>query len=223
MDIQYLVHFGYLVMLAGFLARDMLQLRSFLFVAQVCVSAYAWIRGVHEIAVWNGIFAAINAAWTAKLILQRRAVRLPDELVDLHERYFSALTAPELMRFWKLGTRWTVIDEALTREGQRPEWLYFILQGEAVIRQRGRDIVKLGAGSFIAEMSLLTGEPATADAANLGRTLVMRWPVQQLLDIRARNPAFWGKIQSVLGRDLVAKIQRSASPLPDVPVAPLIA
>lgn len=57
-------------------------------------------------------------------------------------------------------------------------------------------------------MSLLTGKPANADVVTLGQAHVMRWPIEELEAIRQRDPAVWTRIQSVIGQDVVAKIQR---------------
>jgi CRP-like cAMP-binding protein len=57
-------------------------------------------------------------------------------------------------------------------------------------------------------MSLLTGEMANADVDAMGDVEVIRWPTKDLRDVRQRNPSLWTKIQSVIGHDLVEKIQR---------------
>jgi len=58
-------------------------------------------------------------------------------------------------------------------------------------------------------MSLLTGEPATADvvADELARAMV--WPAKELRAIRGSDARLWTKIQSVIGHDLVEKIKAS--------------
>jgi hypothetical protein len=57
-------------------------------------------------------------------------------------------------------------------------------------------------------MSLLTGETANADVDAIDSVDVMRWQTRDLRDLRQRNPSLWAKIQSVIGHDLVEKIQR---------------
>ena len=70
------------------------------------------------------------------------------------------------------------------------------------------DVAELPAGYFVAEMSLLTGEPANADVTAVGPVDVVRWSTSELRELRQRNPALWTKIQSVIGHDLVEKIRR---------------
>lgn len=215
MLVHNLVHLGYALMLCALLARDVLWLRIFLAVGQANLSLYSYFRGIDSIAAWNALFVVINSAWIARILHERRAVQLPAELAELHRRYFVALSAGELLRVWGWGERCTLSDAVLTRHGEPVPALYFLLRGVVVVRQGGHEVTRLGAGDFVAEMGLLTGAAASADAQTAGAAELMRWPAARLQQVRARDPALWSKIQSVLGRDLVAKIQRASA----VPVA----
>lgn len=211
----YLVHIGYSLMLLALLARDVLWLRLLLVAAQTNLSLYSWFRGIDSIAAWNAVFVVINALWVLRILRERRAVQLPPELAQLRERHFLALEPPDFLRLWRMAERQQLNDATLTRRGEAPPALYFLLSGAVAVRQDGRELTRLGAGDFVAEMSLLTGAPATADAVALGEVELMRWPAPALLQLRGRNAALWSRIQSVLGHDLVAKIQRaSAAPMP---------
>ncbi len=63
----------------------------------------------------------------------------------------------------------------LTREGQRGREFFVIVEGEVVVRRKGRKIATSGAGDFIGEMSLVTGRPrnATVTTATRVRLLVI--------------------------------------------------
>jgi CRP-like cAMP-binding protein len=209
--IQYLVHVGYLLQLFALLARDILWLRGLLIAAQSLLALYAWRMGLWPYVFWNGLFVSINAIWVARLLSERRAVRVPDELKQIHEAHFAALTPPEFLRIWQSGTRISARDVQLVRENSKPDALYFLLSGEAVVRHGERQLAHLAAGNFIGEMSLLTGERTTADVVALGAIEYMSWPAEALARVRGRNPVLWAKIQSVLGHDLVEKIKRTAA------------
>lgn len=215
---QYIVHLGYLLQLFALLARDVLWLRGILVVAQSVLAFYAWTQGLWPYVFWNLLFVAINTYWVSLLLRERRAVKIPGDLKTIHEKHFTALSPPEFLRLWQTGVRKSGTDLTLIRQGTQPEALYFLLEGEAVVRQDGRKVAHLGVGSFIGEMSLLTGEVCTADVAALGRIEFIAWPAQQLAQLRGRNPMLWSKVQSVLGHDLVEKIKRSVAPAPLDPV-----
>lgn len=210
-----LVHFGYTLQLAALLARDVLWLRGILIVAQGVLACYAYLRGPEFLpyVFWNALFVGINAFWVVRLLRERAEVKLPDELLPIYVRSFAALSQPEFLRLWREGERCAAADgQQLVREGARAEALYFLLSGTVSVRERERELTRLAAGSFVAEMSLLTGESTTADVYAAGNVEYMAWPVAKLDRLRARNPMLWTKIQSALGHDLVEKIKRAAVP-----------
>jgi len=215
----YLVHIGYSLMLLALLARDVLWLRGLLVVAQANLCLYSYFRGIESIAAWNAVFVLINTVWVIRILRERRAVLLPPELEQIRLRHFLALDPPDFLRLWRMGQRQTLSDAPLTSQGEAVPALYFLLRGTVAVRQAGREVVRLGAGDFVAEMSLLTGAPATADAQAGTEVELMRWPVDALRQLRARNAALWTRIQSVLGHDLVAKIQRASAVAPAAALA----
>ena len=99
----------------------------------------------------------------------------------------------------------------LVHEGEMPSALYFLLRGEARVHRGATELTRLGAGNFIAEMSLLTGERTSADVSVIGEAELRCWPAARLQQVRSRDPALWSRVQSVQGHDLVEKIRRSAS------------
>jgi len=206
----YLVHFGYVLQLFALLARDVLWLRGILVAAQSVLAFYAWLQGFWPYVFWNLLFVAINLWWVVRLLRERAAVRLPEELRELYEKHFAALAPPEFLRLWREGKRVTVQDRQMVREGTRPDALYFLLSGQVAVRHQSREFTRLGPGDFVAEMSLLTGERTTADVVALGEVEYMAWPTAALERLRGRNPMLWSKVQSVLGHDLVEKIRRAA-------------
>jgi len=204
----YLIHVGYIITLAAMLARDILLLRSLLIAAQVIVATYAFSMGVWPIAIWNSLFCVINVVWVILILRDRRAVALPADLVPIYERRFTPMTPREFLRWWETGRRETVRDQRLASAGQRPDSLYFLVEGQARVSRAGVPIADLPAGFFVAEMSLITGQPANADVDAVGDVEVIRWSAREVRALRERSPALWTKIQSVLGYDLVEKIRR---------------
>jgi hypothetical protein len=203
----YLVNFGYILMLCAFLARDVLWLRLLLTIAQTLVVIYAFQNGVPLIAAWNLLFASINGIWVLVILRDRRTVTIPPDLAGTYTRHFAALTPQEFLRIWNQGRREVVVGQPLARDGEHPESLYFLTAGTARVSRQGTPITDLPAGHFVAEMSLLTGQPANADVDALGEVEAVRWTVEELTAIRQRNPVLWTKIQSVIGHDIVRKLQ----------------
>lgn len=203
-----LVNLGYVLMLFAFLARDVLLLRSLAVIAQLIVTAYTYSLGVYLVSSWNLLFACINIVWVVLILRERRSVRVPDELEALYARHFSALSPREFLRWWNLGRDETLQNERLTTNGQRPGGLYFLIDGAVRISRDSQTVTELPSGHFVAEMSMITGEPANADVDAVGRINVRQWAEHDLRTIREREPSLWIKIQSVIGLDLVSKIRR---------------
>jgi hypothetical protein len=198
---------AYAMMLLAFVMRDVLRLRAMLVVAQAIVVFYTWHNGVYLTASWNAVFVLINAAMAAQILRARRAVRVPPSLRPLYDRHFAALSPREFLRWWASGERETLANQPLTRAGATPDWLYFLLKGTVLVRRGADTVLELPAGHFVAEMSMLTGQPANADVDAAGAVEVMRWPRALLDGIRADRPAAWVRIQSVIGLDLIHKIR----------------
>ena len=206
--LPYLVHFGYALMLCGFLARDILILRSVLVAGQAVVAIYAVQIGVVPVAGWNTLFAAINSVWVVLILRERWLVQIPLEWQPIHRAHFAAMTPAEFLKWWRLGRKDGLRDGRLTREGAHPASLYFILDGTVRVRRGDTTITQLPPGFFVGEMSLITGHPANADAEAIGEVHVQQWPRAELDELRTRDVALWTKVQSALGADLVEKIQR---------------
>ena len=214
--LAYFVHVGYALMLGAFVARDVLLLRSMLVVAQAIVTGYALSVGVLAIAAWNSLFAAVNLVWAVKIVRDRRRVEVPTELKELYEQHFTALGSRDFLRWWSLGVGNVLKDQQLTWNGRRPDALFFLLDGRVRVSRDAATVTELPAGFFVSEMSLLTGQPANADVHAIGRIEVRQWATSDLDVIRSREPAFWIRIQSAIGLDLVRKVRRGEDPLAGV-------
>lgn len=68
--------------------------------------------------------------------------------------------------------------QRVLRKGLSGTGVYVILEGEAVVSRDGVEIARLGRGDFFGEVSVLTGDPPSADvvAASLLRCLVIPRP-----------------------------------------------
>lgn len=205
-----LVHLGYVLMLVALLARDILWLRALLVGAQANLGLYAWTQGLGGMMFWNALFVLINAVWVLRILRQRRAVRLPPALEPVHRRYFAALSSQEFLAFWEAGSGRRAQGQRLVEQGVHAAELIFLNVGEACVMAGDKAVARLPAGSFIGEMSLLTGAPTSAAVDAVGEVELHCWPAAWLQQVRLRQPALWSKLQSVLGHDLIEKLKRTA-------------
>lgn len=95
---------------------------------------------------------------------------------------FSDLSHPELeAAAHTFAEAWFAKDQRVLRQGFSGTGFHLIVEGEAVVRIDGKDVVKLGRGDYFGEISILLGEPPTADIVALGplHCLVLPGPAVQ--------------------------------------------
>jgi len=96
---------------------------------------------------------------------------------------FSDLSHPELeAAAHTFSEEWFAKDQRILRQGFTGSGFYVIAEGEAMVRLDGRDVTRLARGDFFGEISILLGEPPTADVVALGplRCLVLAGPATQV-------------------------------------------
>ena len=92
--------------------------------------------------------------------------------------------------------------ERVLRRGLSGGNFYVILEGDAVVEDRGQEVARLGRGEFFGELSALTGEPPAADvvAATTLRCLVI--PAAQLERLLLDRPQFMLRLLRIEARRL---------------------
>lgn len=159
-----LLNLGYGLMFIALAIHEILWLRCTLTFAQVTLFIYnIFVSNNYNIAFWMCLFVIVNTIQIVRIINERRPRFIPEELIDLYDGIFSELTSKEFLYFWNMGTLKEVTDEYFIRSGQTQENLLLVLDGIACVEFDGKKIAILDRGSFIAEISFLTGEPASAD------------------------------------------------------------
>ena len=209
MDLHFIVlNISYILVTIGLLVRDMLLLRSMITISELLIIGWALTVGNHVIAGWNAVFLVINLFQIVRLIIERMPVKLPEELKDIYLNVFNELKEREFLYFWNTGKTICVTDEFLCRENQHQDELMLILDGQVSVRKNGNEIAKLKRGSFVAEMSFMTGEPSSADVVNSEKTRCIVWSKEKLKHLQQLNQDLLMKLQVTLGKDLTYKLQK---------------
>lgn len=135
---------------------------------------------------------------------------MTDELVDLMATMalFVDLDRPQLEsaahRFEE-----EVIPEGqrILRQGFAGSNFYVILDGEAAVRVDGRDLASLGRGDFLGEISVLLGEPPSADVVSLRQIRALVLPGPELREFLIAHPTVMFRMLQAEARRLRATIQ----------------
>ena len=120
---------------------------------------------------------------------------------------FSALTEDEVTALApRLLTAPFAKGELLTRQGAVAHWLYVLVDGEAEVHVGNaegslrRAVARLGAGSVMGEMSLLTGEPRSATVVAVTDMLCYRLDREAFKDILSSRPEIADGISRLLAK-----------------------
>ena len=206
-----ILNLGYALTFIALAIREVLWLRVTLTAAQICLFTYHYTYADNQSAAfWTAIFVIVNSVNIVKILLERRPKIIPDEIRDLYEGIFSNLTTREFLYFWNMGTIRSVTDDYFIRSGETQNNLLLVLSGQADVEVNKNPIAHLNRGAFIAEISFLTGEQASADVHANGEVIFISWRSERLKKMRHENPNFWMKLQHSLSEDLIKKIKPQA-------------
>ena len=114
-------------------------------------------------AVWMGLLLGACLTLLARNLYETRHVRFtPEErrMLDSLVAGVSESRARHLIDqgMWLAGKE----GDVLTREGERVDHLYFLAEGEARVMSQGRQVGTCRPGDLIGELTVLTGDTASA-------------------------------------------------------------
>ena len=207
---NYIQHLGYLFTFLALSIKDVLWLRIMLALAQVLLGVYQLSENQLEIVFWNAIFTIVNIYHIIRIINDRKIIYIPKEIKDIYENIFNDFTTKEFMNFWNLGTYKISANSLLIKEGEKQKNLYLILSGDVNVKRHNEILNKLGRGKFIAEMSLITNEPASADIYSVKEIKYISWNQDELRHLQDSNKNLWIKLHNILSKDLIEKIKTTS-------------
>lgn len=203
------VHLGHILMLVALSVHEIFWLRSILLGGQASLATFAILTGNRAAAFWHLLFFTINGIQVCRILRARRAVMIPADLQDLYAQVEALMSPKDFLDFWRMGSIHDIADNTIVRKGERQTNLLLILSGQVNVIRDGHLVARMERGSFVAEMSFLTGEPATADVNAQESVTYIAWGQESLRQLQQTNPQLLLKIQGVLGKDLITKIHQA--------------
>ena len=200
-------HLGFIFTFLALSVRDMLRLRIILAIAQILAGVYQVMIGRYDVVIWNAVFTIVNIYHIVRIINERKVVFIPEEIKDIYENIFGDFTTKEFMNFWNLGNYKNSSNSLIIKEGEKQNNLLLILDGDVTVKRENQILNKLGRGKFIAEMSLITNEPATANIYSNKNVRYISWNQDELKHFQVSNKDLWIKLHNILSKDLIQKIK----------------
>jgi hypothetical protein len=158
-----LLHLGFLL-----LALAVLVKRSAAARALVGGAALAWLiraaaAGDIVGAIWSGLIAGLALVRVGRRLWRDNAVRFTPDEQHMMDSLFDGLPRSRARHLVDQGV-WISgkAGDTLTREGEPVDHLYYLAEGDARVLCRGVEVGHCGAGDLIGELTVLSGETATA-------------------------------------------------------------
>lgn len=156
----------YVLLITSMIMTQMFWLRVFAIAAGLVGAIYAWFwLGDPISTTWELIFVGVNIVQIALASYRNAVMTFTPE-----ERVFYSLVVPSLephqvRNLLRIG-QWHRAEpgQPLLQQGLAASHLIFIKSGDVDILHDGKVVGKSGSGTLIGEISVATGEPATASA-----------------------------------------------------------
>lgn len=192
----------------AYLLTSVLWLRIVLVFGAVFYIATGMVLGLTSMIGWHIAYALVNLAHVVWLIMDHSVKSLPPAIQDLYHARFVGLKPREFERLLKINDEVEAGPSTLLVEGQFNDRLYLVTGGQVVIRKHGRDVDCRGPGDFIGEMSVLTGEPASADVLVTAHASYCYWTLGDLQRLQTKNLTLYSRFMMIVGQNVVEKLRQ---------------
>jgi CRP-like cAMP-binding protein len=211
---DYLVHFSNILLLVSYSVRDILWLRWFAVAAALTNIPYflSQPETLWPPILWAGVFITINLYQILRIYLERRPVVLSEDEQKLYDMGFHSLRPREFVSLMLAG-EWknaAAGDKVLT-EGQPVSSVCIPISGAVKVRKHGQELETSKPGRVIGTALALTGDPSPVDATFTEPGRYMCWPLYNIRKFLDKRPELRVTLQSLVNRDLAAKLERLAS------------
>ncbi|MCA0432195.1 MAG: popeye domain-containing protein [Proteobacteria bacterium] len=205
---QNLVHVAALFTLVCYLFRDQIKLRIFAALGDAILSLYyyfAFTVPLWDAMVWTILNVVINVAMIGLILRDGRIFQMTDSELSLYQD-MQGLTPGQFRILLKQGT-WHTAEEPmlLTTEGEKPDRLYYVLNGAVTIEKAGRSF-PVDSRIFIGELAFLRKKPATATVRVGEGATYISWAADDLDKLFKRNDDMRNAMNAIINRDMAEKV-----------------
>lgn len=161
---------GFLLLVVALFQRNIDRLRAIVAAAAAIGLLHAlFMSGSGLLAFWWAVLLLASLALMGKRLLENQKVRFTREEEEMLAGLLSRLPRSRARHlldqgFWLSGRE----GDTLTREGEAVTHLYYLAAGEARVMSHGRQVATCRAGDLIGELTVLSGDRASATVVLAG-------------------------------------------------------
>lgn len=201
----------------AFLIINQVILRIILLIGTVL---YIWYYAVAaEAPLWMAIWVSIanlgaNVIGLAMLLGAKSRLALPSNLSDIYDRcpIFQDLPPGDFRVLMRTARRYvTEADLTLTREHQRGEKLFFVVDGIARVEKLGKTFEMPGQ-FFVGEVAYLLNRNSAATTVLKAGSEVIEWEFAKLRAGSLKKTRFKLALEALISRDLAQKVSLAVAP-----------
>ncbi|MFN4112626.1 MAG: Crp/Fnr family transcriptional regulator [Sphingomonadaceae bacterium] len=207
---DWLMHLAGAVLAAAMAMTSLRSMRLLLLVAGVI--GLAWLISVGVGAgwlIWVCLFVIINGVQIAIMIQGGRTGDMRAEERELLS-YVLQVEDPTGQRRLLDLMRWRDVPagETLIREGEADPPLVYLASGSGVVTVGGRAVSACGTGDFLGEMSLVTGQRASATVTAGEPMRIAVFDRDALRQLTRSAPELGSVLAKAINQSLAAKVVR---------------
>lgn len=207
---DWLGNISYALIALSYLVTSMLWLRLLAVVGLLAEAVYFYLVGSSSLWVaigWSMVFLAINAVQLTRLLRELWSSKLVGDEQFLKSRTFAPLSLLSFRRLMKAGQWQTLAPGAvLTLQQQPVTHLRVLVKGMASVVVDGKPVATVSAAGIVGEMSLLTGDAASATVTVTEQALVFEIGSADLSRMLHDHEDLRAEFHQALGSELAAKL-----------------
>jgi len=193
---------------SAYLLGNILWLRILLIFASSLYILSGVSLGITSMIGWNSAYLAINLYHVTLLLLDKSTISLPEKTKKIYRQFFSTMSTREFKKIIMINQFCTVEGEQIIAENEVTDRLFLVLDGKVDIVKSEITIARLNEGDLIGEMSFISKEPASANAIAKEVVHYAYWTHDDLRRLRQKNCHVYNKFISIIGCDLVRKLNK---------------
>lgn len=203
------INVAYALYVGSTFFRKVLPLRIVLTVGSMGFIVWGLLVDNRSTVAWNVVFTIMNLIQIARIVGERRRFHLSVEEERVHAAVLSDLDPIDFLFVWQMGEERRVeAGEVVIEVGSTVDHLFLCLQGSATIERGGRVVDTWDADTFVGEISLLSGDAASATVTAKGPMRIRQWRQDQIRGLERIRPDALRALWVSLGRDSARKVLR---------------